>query len=72
MKCFRILPEMCARTWCLFSSSSTLNMAFGSDSTTVASTSMASSFFDNETPHYAAETPRTFAPWLVTATEYSK
>ena len=45
MKCLRILPEMWARTWCLFSSS-TRNIAFGSGSTTVASTSIASSFFD--------------------------
>src|SRR6188474_2182171 len=42
MKFFRIFPEMCARTWCLFSSS-TLNIAFGSGSTTVAMTSIASS-----------------------------
>src|SRR5881397_2459837 len=43
MKFLRIFPEMCARTTCLFSSS-TLNMAFGSVSTTVPTTSMASSF----------------------------
>jgi hypothetical protein len=43
MKFFRILPETCARTWCLFSSS-TLNIAFGKVSTTVAITSIASSF----------------------------
>src|ERR1700691_2568861 len=43
MKFFRILPETCARTWCLFSSS-TLNIAFGNVSTTVAITSIASSF----------------------------
>src|SRR6185437_16515787 len=43
MKFFLIRPETCARTWCLFSSS-TLNMALGSVSTTVAITSIASSF----------------------------
>src|SRR5580693_1603668 len=42
MKFFRILPETCASTWCLFSSS-TLNMALGSGSRTVAITSIASS-----------------------------
>src|SRR5262249_38976181 len=42
MKCIRILPDTWARTlWPL--SSSTRNMAFGSGSTTVPSTSMASS-----------------------------
>src|SRR4051794_2945101 len=45
MKCLRILPEMWARTWCLFSSC-TRNIALGRFSTTVASTSIASSFFD--------------------------
>ena len=43
MKFLRIFPEMCAKTTCLFSSS-TLNMALGSVSTTVPTTSMASSF----------------------------
>src|ERR1700680_3052765 len=43
IKFFRILPEICASTWCLFSSS-TRNIAFGSGSITVAITSMASSF----------------------------
>ena len=43
MKCIRILPEIWARTRCPFSSS-TLNMAFGSVSTTVPSTVMFSSF----------------------------
>src|SRR6185436_359392 len=42
MKFLRILPETCARTWCLFSNS-TLNMALGNGSTTVAMTSIASS-----------------------------
>src|SRR5258708_1849469 len=42
MKFLRIFPETCARTWCLFSNS-TLNMALGSGSTTVAITSIASS-----------------------------
>src|SRR5690349_4437002 len=42
MKFLRILPETCASTWCLFSSS-TLNMALGNGSTTVAITSIASS-----------------------------
>src|SRR4029077_7080743 len=43
MKFLRIFPETCAKTWCLFSSS-TRNMAFGRGSITVAMTSMASSF----------------------------
>src|SRR6201993_5190873 len=43
IKFFRMRPETCARTWCLFSSS-TLNIALGNVSTTVAITSIASSF----------------------------
>src|SRR5580704_14898733 len=43
IKFLRIFPEICASTWCLFSSS-TRNIAFGSGSITVAITSMASSF----------------------------
>src|SRR5690625_6068257 len=43
MKCMRILPETCAKTVWPFSSS-TLNIAFGSVSVTVPSTSIASSF----------------------------
>src|SRR5271168_2527494 len=42
MKFLRILPETCASTWCLFSSS-TLNIALGSGSRTTAITSIASS-----------------------------
>ena len=43
MKCMRIFPEMCARTlWPL--SSWTRNIAFGRGSITVPSTSIASSF----------------------------
>src|SRR5258706_5614307 len=42
MKFLRILPETCARTWCLFSSW-TRNIAFGSGSITVAIPTMASS-----------------------------
>src|SRR5579871_6593242 len=42
MKFFRIFPETCASTWCLFSSS-TRNMALGSGSRTTAMTSIASS-----------------------------
>src|SRR6185437_8267202 len=42
MKFLRIFPETCASTWCLLSNS-TRNMAFGSGSTTVAITSIASS-----------------------------
>src|SRR5882762_2039967 len=42
IKFLRIFPEMCASTWCLFSSS-TRNIALGSGSSTVAMTSMASS-----------------------------
>src|SRR6266851_4754795 len=51
IKFLRILPETCARTWCLFSSS-TRNMAFGSGSITVAMTSMASSFGFPESPFF--------------------
>src|SRR4029077_9972590 len=43
MKFLRIFPEICASTWCLFSNS-TLNMALGKGSITVAITSIASSF----------------------------
>src|SRR5678815_4770863 len=43
MKFIRILPEMCARTRCPFSSS-TRNIAFGSGSMTVPSTCTPSSF----------------------------
>ena len=46
MKFFLIFPEMCAKTRCLFSSS-TLNIAFGSGSMTVAMTSIASSLAIN-------------------------
>src|SRR5215813_7123220 len=46
MKFLRILPETCARTWCLFSSS-TRNMALGNGSITVAITSIASSLLIN-------------------------
>src|ERR1700684_2377157 len=53
MKFFRMRPETCARTWCLFSSS-TLNIAFGNVSTTVAITSIASSF-DNPYPDSARD-----------------
>src|SRR5215472_6660322 len=49
IKFLRILPETCARTWCLFSSS-TRNMALGNGSMTVAMTSMASSFGFPESP----------------------
>src|SRR5271169_4176244 len=42
IKFLRILPETCASTWCLFSSS-TRNMALGSGSRTTAITSIASS-----------------------------
>jgi hypothetical protein len=53
MKFFRIRPETCANTWCLFSSS-TLNIAFGNVSTTVAITSIASSF-DKQFPDSARD-----------------
>src|SRR4029077_10655743 len=43
IKFFRILPEICASTWCLLSNC-TRNIAFGNGSMTVAITSMASSF----------------------------
>src|SRR4029077_16928846 len=49
MKFLRILPETCASTWCLFSSS-TRNIALGSGSITVAITSMASSLEFPESP----------------------
>src|ERR1700694_1122404 len=42
IKFLRIFPEICASTWCLFSSS-TRNIALGNGSMTVAITSMASS-----------------------------
>src|SRR5271155_315403 len=54
IKFFRMRPETCARTWCLFSSS-TLNIAFGNVSTTVAITSIASSF-DKLYPDSARDT----------------
>ena len=80
MKCLRIFPEMCARQpRAAVFSSSTRNIAFGSGSTTVASTSIASSFATNSpsvlaspaTPPLRA-TPSTLAPSSVTATENSK
>src|SRR5512135_67636 len=43
MKFLRIFPDTWARTWCLFSSS-TRNIAFGSDSSTTPVTSIVSSF----------------------------
>jgi hypothetical protein len=79
MKFFRMRPETCAKTWCLFSSS-TLNIAFGNVSTTVAITSIASSF-DKLYPDSAHDTyPAGFftycvkmtAPSSVTATVCSK
>src|SRR5271163_353669 len=51
IKFLRILPETCARTWCLFSSS-TRNMAFGNGSSTVAITSIASSLVLPESPSF--------------------
>src|SRR5260370_618572 len=51
MKFLRILPETCARTWCLFSSS-TRNIALGSGSITVAITSIASSLEFPESPFF--------------------
>src|SRR4051812_10554920 len=51
MKFLRIFPETCARTRCLFSSS-TRNIAFGNGSMTVAITSMASSFGLPESPFF--------------------
>src|SRR5712671_3474034 len=51
IKFLRIFPEMCASTWCLFSSS-TRNMALGNGSMTVAITSMASSLELPESPFF--------------------
>src|SRR5215468_6697397 len=51
MKFLRILPETCASTWCLFSSS-TRNIAFGNGSITVAITSIASSLELPESPFF--------------------
>src|SRR5215471_16250755 len=51
MKFLRILPETCASTWCLFSSS-TRNIAFGNGSMTVAITSIASSLELPESPFF--------------------
>src|SRR5271155_913894 len=42
MRCIRIFPELCANTLCPFSNS-TRNMALGSGSTTVPSSTMAAS-----------------------------
>jgi len=83
MKFLRILPETWARTsW--FVSSFTLNMAFGNVSTTVAMTSIASSFDklypllgrfrapEFWTENLAPYSVRTFAPVSVTATVCSK
>ena len=58
MKFLRILPETCASTWCLFSSS-TLNIALGSGSTTTAITSIASSLLIH------TQLPVTSGQWLV-------
>src|SRR5260370_9880487 len=54
MKFFRILPETCASTWCLFSNS-TRNMALGRGSKTTAITSIASSLL--------IDSLRAFSPW---------
>src|ERR1700674_5076886 len=51
MKFLRILPETCASTWCLFSSS-TRNIALGNGSITVAMTSIASSLEFPESPFF--------------------
>src|ERR1700758_4299920 len=60
MKFLRILPETCASTsW--FVSSFTLNMALGNVSTTVAMTSIASSF-DKRYPLLGASAPSCFGP----------
>src|SRR5690349_359353 len=55
MKFLRILPETCASTWCLFSSS-TRNMALGSGSITVAITSIASSLLIHTRHKYPVPT----------------
>src|SRR5882762_9114238 len=55
MKFFRILPETCASTWCLFSNS-TRNMALGRGSKTTAITSIASSLL--------IDSLKTFSPRL--------
>src|ERR1041385_8454724 len=53
MKFLRIFPETCASTWCLFSNS-TLNMALGNGSRTVAITSIASSLLMHLSKNYDA------------------
>src|SRR5512147_181106 len=61
MKCMRILPEMWARTlWPV--SSSTRNMALGSGSSTVPSTSMASSLAIDLAPLASAARTSAAAP----------
>src|SRR3989442_14032221 len=61
MKFMRILPEMCARTLCPFSSS-TRNIAFGSGSMTVPSTWTPSSFAIPLVGPYLGEDDRPIGP----------
>src|SRR4030095_7281744 len=65
MKFLRILPETCAKTWCLFSSS-TRNIAFGSGSITVAMTSMASSLGLPESPFFLSSSCFAISSWIKT------
>ena len=61
MKCFRILPEICARTICSVPSSCTLKKAFGSLSMTTPSAGIRSSLDKCVSPIYWSKTkPRTF------------
>ena len=70
MKCIRIVPEMWASNLCPFSSS-TRKVAFGSDSTTVPSTWMPSSFATRcALDPYASGTDRISGPFEPTAKNY--
>src|ERR1041385_8190669 len=72
IKFLRILPETCASTWCLFSNS-TLNMALGNGSRTVAITSIASSLLMHlSKSYYAFYCVKIIGPFFVTATQCSK
>src|SRR6201987_448550 len=52
IKFLRILPETCAKTWCLFCNS-TQNIAFGSGSITTAITSIASSLLIDSSSQFS-------------------
>src|ERR1051326_5296200 len=68
MKFLRIFPETCASTWCLFSNS-TLNMALGNGSRTVAITSIASSLLMHLSKNYDASLRQNH--WAVLCDSYT-